>query len=88
MIKKSIISIVICNKSNKFIFSVKFCEIFQGLINKNIPGLFQGFPGLQKFSRVFQDFQGPYEHCNKDILVGCDTVHQMNLTNQISEKLY
>ena len=24
---------------------------------------FQGFPGLQKFSRVFQDFQRPYEPC-------------------------
>ena len=50
---------------DEFIFSIKFCEIFQGFIKK-IPGLFQGFqgfPGLQKFSRVFQDFQGPYEPC-------------------------
>ena len=48
---------------DEFIFSIKFCEIFQGFIKK-IPGLFQGFqgfPGLQKFSRVFQDFQGPYK---------------------------
>ena len=43
-----------------FIFSIKFCQIFQGL-KKRMPGLFQGFPGLKKFSRVFQDFQGPYE---------------------------
>ena len=50
---------------DEFIFSIKFCEIFQGFIKK-IPGLlegFQGFPGLQKFVRVFQDFQGPYEPC-------------------------
>ena len=52
---------------DEFIFSIKFCEIFQGF-TKKIPGLFQGFqgfPGLQKFSRVFQDFQGPYEPCSK-----------------------
>ena len=50
---------------DEFIFSIKFCEIFQGF-TKKIPGLFQGFqgfPGLQRFSRVFQDFQGPYEPC-------------------------
>ena len=38
---------------------------FPGL-HKKIPGPFQGFqgfPGPQKFSRVFQDFQGPYEPC-------------------------
>ena len=51
---------------DEFTFSIKFCEIFQGF-RKKIPGLFQGFqgfPGLQKFSRVFQDFQGPYEPCS------------------------
>ena len=45
-------------------FSIKFCEIFQGFIKK-FPGVsrdFQGFPGLQKFPRVFQ---GPYEPCLK-----------------------
>ena len=48
-----------------YFFNIKFCEIFQGFIKK-ISGLFQGFqgfPGLQTFSRVFQDFQGPYEPC-------------------------
>ena len=33
----------------KFIFSLKFYEIFQDIIKK-----FQGFPGLQKFSRPLQ----------------------------------
>ena len=35
---------------DEFIFSIKFCEIFQGFIKK-IPGLFQGF------SRDFQGFK-------------------------------
>ena len=63
MIQKSAISTVTCNEVNKmyhfvtFFFSIKISEIFQGLIKK-VSGLFQEFPGLQKFSRVFQDFQG------------------------------
>ena len=51
----------------EFSFSIKFCEISQGLIKefKGFSRGFQGFPGLQKFSRVFQDFQGLYELCSK-----------------------
>ena len=38
-------------------FLKTFCDIFQGFIKK--------IPGLQNFSKVFQDFQGPYEPCKK-----------------------
>ena len=33
---------------DEFIFSIKFCEIFQGF-TKKIPGLFQGFQGFKNF---------------------------------------
>ena len=64
MIRKSTISTITCNEILKnapfckFIFSIKFCEILQGLIKKfqGFSRGFQGFPGLQKISRVFQDF--------------------------------
>ena len=39
---------------DEFIFSIKFCEIFQGFIKK-IPGLFQGFKNFQGFP----GFPGP-----------------------------
>ena len=68
-----------------YFFNIKFCEIFQGFIKK-IPGLFQGFqgfPGLQKFSRVFQNFQGPYEPCTDSL-----TVVLRPKIEQISGKAY
>ena len=39
---------------DEFIFSIKFCEIFQGFI-KNFQGFIKNFQG---FSRVSRDFQG------------------------------
>ena len=50
----------------KFHAFIKKCTIVT--LNSPTTGLFQGFqgfPGLKKFSRVFQDFQGPYEPCVK-----------------------
>ena len=50
---------------DKFIFSIKFCEIFQGFIKK-IPGFFQGFqgfPGPQIF-QGFPVFPGPVRTLN------------------------
>ena len=55
MIRKSTISTVTCSEINKIHhFLNEVLWDFPGL-NKKIPALFQGFPGLQKFSRVFQD---------------------------------
>ena len=38
---------------DEFIFSIKFCEIFQGFIKK-----FQGFSRISRASKIFQGFPG------------------------------
>ena len=59
LIRKSTTSIVTCNEINKMhhftnlFFSIKFCEIFQGLIKK-----FRAFPGVSRSSKIFQGFPG------------------------------
>ena len=52
-----------CNEINKlhqlhhFIFSIKFCEIFQGFIKKNSRA-FPRFPGISRALKIFQGFPG------------------------------